>query len=240
MIAVKALFTALLLSLVFSGCAEETEASAAQSEQEVPDSVHSDSVISNHESTICTLSVHSDLDSFEISFFAVGPPDAVEGFQTIHKLVISPLGADSSIEFAGLEANHHDIAGFQSYFVEEDMNFDGYTDFRLLESPTAGPNTYWYFWIFDPEAGMFYRSLEYGNANLVSPEFLQEEQLIRCFHRDGMGIYGTDYYICEDDVPILVKAEQTEYSETDSIVTTVSELIDGKMTVTDRIVNAAE
>jgi len=192
------------------------------------------------EPTQCTLSVHSDLEPFEISLYSVGPPEVSSGFRQIHTLTVSPLGQDMTTVFDGLEANYYDGVELDEYFVAEDMNFDGFTDFRLMESPSAGPNTYWYFWLFNPETNMFQRAREYENSNLVSPEFIKDDKMIICFHRDGMGMYGTDYYVIENNAPVLTKTEETEYLETDSVITTVTELIDGEMVVTDRSVQGTE
>ena len=184
--------------------------------------------------TLCTLSVHRDSEPFEISLYWVGPPDAAPGFRQAHTLTTKPLEEDSITVFDGLESNYHENSELQGYLIAEDMNFDGYTDFRLMEFPTAGPNTYWYFWLYDPHTGTFYRSMEYEDSNLVSPEFDQDNKTIICFHRDGMGIYGTEYYFIENGHLLLVRDEHTEYQGPDSLITTVTELVNDEMIVTER------
>jgi hypothetical protein len=184
--------------------------------------------------TQCTVQVHSDLDPFEISIYWIGPPDVPEGFRMAHTLAVSAPGSGSESLFEGLEAYYYEISDLGGYLITEDMNFDGYIDFRLMKSPSAGPNTSWYFWLFDPDQGGFYRPGEFDEFDLVSPEFLQDDKMIRCFHRDGMGEYGTEYYILEGDLPVLTRSERTVYTGADSSVTTVTELIDGEMIVTEQ------
>ena len=190
--------------------------------------------------TLCTLSVHSDYEPFEISLYWVGPPDAAPGFRQTHTLTVKSQGDGKVTVFDGLESNYYENSVLQGYLITEDMNFDGYTDFRLMESPTAGPNTYWYFWLFDPETGTFYRSGEFEDSSLVSPEFDQDNRTIICFHRDGMGMYGTEYYFIEDGHLLLVKSEKTEYYGPDSLLTTVTELVNDEMIVTEQNVQEAD
>ncbi len=186
--------------------------------------------------TLCTLSVHSDLQPFEISLYWVGPPDAAPGFRQAHTLTVKPPGNGSIVVFDGLESNYYENSELGGYLIAEDMNFDGYTDFRLMESPSAGPNTCWYFWLFDPDTGSFFRSMEYEESRLISPEFDQNNRTIISFHRDGMGMYGTEYYIIEEGHLLLVRSEQAEYQGSDSLIITVTELINDAMVVTEQSV----
>ncbi len=186
--------------------------------------------------TQCTLSVHSDLELFEISLYWVGPPDAAPGFRLAHTLTATSLDGDSVAVFEGLASNYYENSELGGYFIAEDMNFDGYTDFRLMESPSAGPNTCWYFWLFDPDTGTFFRSMEYEEIRLISPEFDQNNRTIISFHRDGMGMYGREHYTLENGHPLLVRSEQTEFQGSDSLITTVTELINDEMIVTEQSV----
>jgi hypothetical protein len=190
--------------------------------------------------TSCTLSVRDGTVPFEVSLYWVGPPETPEGLRMAHTVTVSPLGSDEITEFRGLEAYYHSSSVTAGYLVGEDMNFDGWNDFRLMRWPSAGPNTYWYFWLFEPETGNFGRAEAWEDAELVSPSFDTEEEMIVSFHRDGMGMYGTDYYTVLDDVPVLVRSENTEYLSRDSSVTTVTELVEGEMMVTGRTIGGPE
>jgi hypothetical protein len=190
--------------------------------------------------TSCTLSVHDDVEPFQVSLYWVGPPEAPEGLRMAHTISMSPLGSDSVTTFQDLEAYYHSSSEVGGYLVAEDMNFDGYVDLRLMESPSAGPNTYWYYWLFNPRAGTFSRARVWEETGFVSPSFDPDEGLITSFHRDGMGFYGTEYYRVEGDVPVLIRSESTEYTSSDSAVTTVMELIDGEMKVIGTGIEAVE
>ncbi len=238
------IFVLLSIMIIFSGCGEEPDAEVRDDHQVEYESAPIDSMgIESAASpglTQCTLSVHSDLEPFEISLYWVGPPDADPGFRLAHTLTAAPLGGDSVVVFDGLESNYYENSELQGYLIADDMNFDGYTDFRLMQFPTAGPNTCWYFWLFDPDTGSFFRSMEYEESSLVSPEFDQDNKTIKCFHRDGMGIYGTEYYFVEEGHLLLVRSEQTEFQSPDSLITTVTELVNDEMIVTERNVQEAD
>ena len=237
--------SAFLLFMIFlSSCEEEVPVTDTANEQLVEgESSPFDSIgieMGNSAAspglTVCTLSVHRDREPFEISLYWVGPPDAAPGFRQAHTLTTKPLNEGGVTVFDGLESNYYESSELRGYLITEDMNFDGYTDFRLIESLSAGPNTYWYFWLFDPDRGTFDRSMEYEDNNLVSPEFDQDNRTIICFHRDGMGIYGTEHYFIENGHLLIVRDEQTELQVQDSLVTTVTELVNDEMIVTEQTV----
>lgn len=183
--------------------------------------------------TSCTLSVRDDLAPFVATLYWVGPPETPEGFRMAHTMTVSSPGLGEA-EFSQLEACYHSASEPDGYLVVEDMNFDGYRDIRLMRSPTAGPNTYWYLWLFDPGKGSFERALQWEALELVSPSFDPEQRMITSFHRDGMGIYGTEFYEVRDGVPVLVRAQSTQYESEDSSVTTVMELVEGEMVVVEK------
>lgn len=85
----------------------------------------------------------------------------------------------------------------------EDMNFDGYADFRLMEFLPAGPNTPFIYFIFDAKTETFKQAEAY--ASITSPEFDQETQKIYSFWRDGCCRHGTDSYHFQEGVPVLVE-----------------------------------
>lgn len=238
------IFVILFILIILSGCGEEPDAEVRDDHQVEYESAPIDSMgIESAASpglTQCTLSVRSDLEPFEISLYWVGHPEAVPGFRLAHTLTAEPLIGDSIVVFDGLESNYYENSELQDYLIAEDMNFDGYTDFRLMQFPTAGPNTYWYFWLFDPDTGTFFRSMEFEESSLVSPEFDQGSKMIKCFHRDGMGIYGTEYYFIEEGHLLLVRSEQTEFQGPDSLITTVTELVNDEMIVTERNVQEVD
>lgn len=65
----------------------------------------------------------------------------------------------------------------------EDMNFDGRTDFRLMEFLPAGPNVPFLFWIYNPTNELFEENNYYGE--ITSPEFDYEKKQINSTWRNG-------------------------------------------------------
>jgi hypothetical protein len=61
-------------------------------------------------------------------------------------------------------------------FRFEDMNFDGYKDFGIIYYMTAGPNTPYLFWTWNPDTELFQENFEL--EKILSPEFDQKKQLI--------------------------------------------------------------
>ena len=51
-----------------------------------------------------------------------------------------------------------------------------------------------------------------------------------------MGMYGREYYTLENGHLLLVRREQTEFQSPDSLITTVTELINDAMIVTEQSV----
>ena len=49
-----------------------------------------------------------------------------------------------------------------------------------------------------------------------------------------MGIYGTENYYVENGHLLLIRSEQTEYQGPDSLMTTVRELVNDEMVVTEQ------
>ena len=99
-------------------------------------------------------------------------PDAIQ--------VIDGLSTEtpSTSEAAGLEA--------------PDMNFDGHPDLRLMEFRSAGPNTPWLNWLYDPAQGRFVASPALDA--LPSAEFDAAAQEVRSAWRDGATRRGVDVH----------------------------------------------
>lgn len=190
--------------------------------------------------TSCTLSVGSDMEDFRVDLHWTGPPEVPQGFRMGHTISFTGLESGRCSVFEGLEAYYGSGLGTGGYLVAEDMDFDGYCDLRLMMSPTAGPNTYWYFFLFRPGEGIFQRAREWEDAGLVSPTFDPVERTMTCFHRGGLGMYGTDVYAVENGVPVRTRSVITEYESDGTVSTTVMELVDGRMQVTEVTVEQAE
>jgi hypothetical protein len=118
-------------------------------------------------------------------------------------------------------------------FVLEDMNFDGYTDFRVQAFVPAGPDIPYLYWLFDPKTGRFE-----GNRNLeeiASPVFDPEKRVIRSVNRNGAAVHVSRTYRFVDGVPRLFRVEETRIDSEEGVQEVrVQELEGGQWVTTDR------
>ena len=130
--------------------------------------------------------------------------------------------------------------------VVEDMNFDGFKDFRVQAEMPAGPNIPYYCFLWDAKANKFVHSkaLDF----VTSPEFDQKAKLVRSFNRDSAASYIDEAYKFENGKLILMESKVTEFAESpdplqqDKLIKTetVKKRVDGKMKVvsqTSKLVN---
>ena len=120
-------------------------------------------------------------------------------------------------------------------FIVEDMNFDGYNDFRLLEyMPAFAYNANYYDWIFDPSTGQFSRDtlLE----QVYGPTFERNsKQVIYSWREPGnFEHYGTDIYEYVSGRITLVESEENipdyrEGKEEPDYITIRKKLVNGEM-----------
>src|SRR5690606_4614810 len=106
-----------------------------------------------------------------------------------------------------------------------DMNFDGYADFRLIERTTAGPNTPYLNWLFDPSLRKFVASPELNE--IASAHFDMAKREIRSDWRDGATRYGSDIYVYRDGRPVRVRSEEKTYREPGVYTLKKMQLVDG-------------
>ncbi len=112
--------------------------------------------------------------------------------------------------------------------VNEDVNFDGYNDISYIPSFSAGPNTSYVYWIFNPKTQQFVKDeiLE----GVISPEFDKKNKLIASSWRGSAVDYGTDIYRYVDNK--LIKITSCEWSGSGNVSSLkVSQLKNGKMEV---------
>lgn len=105
--------------------------------------------------------------------------------------------------------------------VLNDMNFDGNTDFRIMESHTKEiwrSNTSLLYWIYNPLNQLFEKRVEY--EVITSPEFDYEKKEINSIWRDGCCKHGRDVYKLINEIPLFTerfvigrKPDNTEYYE---------------------------
>jgi hypothetical protein len=183
--------------------------------------------------TTWTVTVAEGIEPVVVCIYWTTGEGLPEGFGSAHTVNVSPLSGGDGENFPVEDARFRADGDPAGWFVAEDMNFDGYTDFRLMQSPAAGSNSYWLFWLYEPASGRFRRALDWDSAGLVSPEFRPDEGIIFCFNNSGYTSYSDNWYAVENNIPVLFRQESTELVG-DSMVTVTLERVDGIMTETGR------
>ncbi len=115
------------------------------------------------------------------------------------------------------------------FFLAEDMNMDGYTDFGLLTSATAGGNYQYEFWLYDPEKKLFFynKSLRF----ITSPVIDLPSKTVLSHINGGGSLRYDETYRWEKDELVLIK-KRTLYADdpaAEQLVCTYEERRDGKM-----------
>jgi len=102
-----------------------------------------------------------------------------------------------------------------------DFNFDGYTDFRLIEFLPAGPNVAYYSAIYDPATG---RHVTSDALNMVSaPAFDAETKLVVSEWRGNAATHGSDQFAWDAGVLVLRKRVVSEFDGNGNCMATAYE-----------------
>lgn len=89
----------------------------------------------------------------------------------------------------------------------EDMNYDGYDDFRFINFLPASGSTPYLYYIYDPASSQFVYNEAY--EPITSPEFIGNNE-IQSYWRAGAGYWGVDTYFLFEGVPTLAEREEWE------------------------------
>ena len=91
----------------------------------------------------------------------------------------------------------------------EDVNFDGYKDIRLFDTPNGNYRLEWIYLVWNPETEQFDHDPRLNEISLA--DFDQEEQLIYGMERDGAirHYYYTYQYL--DGEPVKIREEREIY-----------------------------
>lgn len=85
----------------------------------------------------------------------------------------------------------------------EDLNFDGWTDFRIFSGSYRG-NEGWHCWLWDPEAGAF--AYDAALSGLRNPVWVPEEGCIYTAAYAGLGGAALAVYGWEDGAPVCLRS----------------------------------
>lgn len=110
-----------------------------------------------------------------------------------------------------------------------DVNFDGYSGFRLIQFNPTGPNVPYYYWTYDTLAKHFIRDTTF--EVITSPTFHPKEKTITSSWRDGCCNYGKSTYKYLHEKLTLIEEEETNVDKKNQSIqiNTLKKLVDGKM-----------
>ncbi|MGC5323879.1 XAC2610-related protein [Brevibacillus sp. SYSU BS000544] len=115
----------------------------------------------------------------------------------------------------------------------EDMNFDGYLDFRIQAETPAGPNIPYLYWLWDQQTSKYVSNTTL--EQITSPEFDSYNKTIHSFVKEDPTFYSDNLYQYRDDTPILIKRiERAADIEKKLWNITIKELRNNQMKVTGR------
>jgi len=121
-------------------------------------------------------------------------------------------------------------------FLLNDVNFDGLSDFMIVQFEPAGPNIPYYYWIFNNKTQAFQRDTTL--EGITSPAFDSPHKLITSFWRSGCCDHGFSNYKYIDGKITLI--EETEIvdkpDKPGEQIFTKKRLVNGKMKLIERTV----
>jgi hypothetical protein len=131
------------------------------------------------------------------------------------------------------EFEHNRILDSNAVFFVEDMNFDGYSDIRLLNwTSISFYTTYWY-WFYNPVSKHYERDTTL--EKYMNPYFDQELKTFHTFWRVGLQEFGHAIYKWQNGT-LELKVEQIEtwgIKEGEPGLLTTRKMVDNKIDVDD-------
>lgn len=116
-------------------------------------------------------------------------------------------------------------------FEWEDMNFDGFPDFRMIANE-GNANIYYKCWLWDNREQEF--AEEPQLSELSSPEFLSDKQLIFSHNRSSAIDMAEEYYRWRDNALEKVSSFSQERMNANTLLVTVGSQKDGQMIYTEK------
>lgn len=98
----------------------------------------------------------------------------------------------------------------------EDVNFDGYSDLRIMKYLPGGANVPYYFWLYDPETNQFKESKAF--EVVLSPQVDHTAKVLISQQRSSAAEYVRKFYKPRGPLPTLVRREERKFSPDGSSV----------------------
>lgn len=122
-------------------------------------------------------------------------------------LIVSPNGDEQMVdEFDSLLPDGSEADAL----IVEDLNFDGYSDMRIMKYAPGGANISYYYWLYDPISSAFQNS---GNFEvLVSPEVDRVNNELLSRKKLSANSYLVEYYKTDGTVLTLIRKDEKTYN----------------------------
>ena len=122
-------------------------------------------------------------------------------------------------------------------FVLEDVNFDGFNDFRVIQFEPANPNIPYYYWTFNYKKQIFQRDT--ALEEITSPDIDHKRKVITSFWQAGWCDHGVDTYkYINGKITLIQKYEfACDEKNPELLISTTRKLINGKMKLVQRSVD---
>lgn len=142
----------------------------------------------------------------------------------------------STLTFTILDANNSEIQKIEveqttfpdSSITVEDMNFDGYSDIRIVNLVAVNGNTNYSCWLYNPDSQRFENNEIL--TQLADPIFHQNTKQVNTTWKEGYGTYGHETYQYQNNKYLLIESGYTNMNEEgeESTTTTKYKIVDGK------------
>jgi hypothetical protein len=139
----------------------------------------------------------------DFRFYVDSLPGAYQYECMVTRVEIQPKGTDRVLWLIEVDSmqGFYCTQGEKLHAVElEDMNFDGYTDFRIQDGPSNRYTAYRY-WLYLPERGQFVERVEM--RDITSPWFNKEDSTVHDAWGDASYGMGHAYRFLHDSLTLM-------------------------------------
>lgn len=125
-------------------------------------------------------------------------------------------------------------------FLLEDINFDGLTDFMIVQFIPAAPNIPYYYWTFSKQTQRFQQDTTL--EEITSPNFDQKQKIITSFWRASCCDHGLSTYKYINGKITLVEENEIadDFDNPGQRITTKKKLVKGEMKVIERTIEKVD
>lgn len=140
------------------------------------------------------------------TFRVLGDRDST-AFSAYGILIISPDGNEQMVD----QFDSFLPAGSEpDALIVEDLNFDGYSDLRIMKYSPGGANVNYYYWLYDPISSAFQNSTNF--EILVSPEVDRINNEVLSRKKLSAREYLVEYYATNGSVLTLIRKDEKSYN----------------------------